>query len=199
MALDFPSNPTNGQTYNNYVWSSTDNVWRATNSAMTFPVQIANGGTGATTASAARTNLGLGKTVLQVVSASYSTAIANSTITYADTGLTATITPTSTTSKILVIVTQNGLHKTSGNGNNSIHLKLLRDTNDVQTFATSLGYDGVAVTRYLGGVATMYLDSPVTTSAVTYKTQFRNEVAAASVSVQYVSNTSTITLIEVAQ
>lgn len=29
MPLDFPSSPVNGQVYQNYVWSSTDGVWRA--------------------------------------------------------------------------------------------------------------------------------------------------------------------------
>lgn len=60
MALDFPASPTDGMVYQNYVWSSTDGVWRASNSAQTFPVQISNGGTGATTVDAAQDTLGIG-------------------------------------------------------------------------------------------------------------------------------------------
>ena len=41
-------------------------------------------------------------TVLQVVNATYATATTNSTTTYADSGLTASVTPKSTSSKILV-------------------------------------------------------------------------------------------------
>ena len=32
MALDFPSNPSDGQTYNNYIWSSSTGAWRSLNS-----------------------------------------------------------------------------------------------------------------------------------------------------------------------
>lgn len=32
MALDFPSNPSNGQTYNNYIWSASTGAWRSLNS-----------------------------------------------------------------------------------------------------------------------------------------------------------------------
>lgn len=147
---------------------------------------------------AASTSTQIGKRkVLQVVSATYSTAATNSTTTYSDTGLTATITPSSTTSKILVFVSQNGLHKTSGNSSNAISIILLRNGTTIQSFAKSLGYDGVAVSRYLGSASTMILDSPATTSAVTYKTQFSNEVNAASSSTQISGTTSAITLIEV--
>ena len=44
--------------------------------------------------------------ILQVVQATYGTNVINSTNVYADTGLTATITPQSSTSKILVVVHQ---------------------------------------------------------------------------------------------
>lgn len=135
--------------------------------------------------------------VLQVVSFSYATGATNSTTTYADTGLTATITPSSTTSKILVLVSQNGLYKTAGASTNGVHLRLLRGATEIQMFGYSIGYDGVAIARYLGGTSAMFLDSPATTSAVTYKTQLRNEANAASVSVQFGGAQSTITLIEV--
>jgi hypothetical protein len=56
--------------------------------------------------------------VLQVVNATYSTDTTNGTTTYADTGLTATITPTSATSKILVLVS--GMFwQTNGYGGNA--------------------------------------------------------------------------------
>ena len=66
MSLDFPSNPTPGQVYQNYVWSATDGVWRASNSAQTFPVQVSNGGTGAGTLAQAQDNLGVGLTNIPV-------------------------------------------------------------------------------------------------------------------------------------
>ena len=48
--------------------------------------------------------------VLQVVQATYSTNVTTGGTTFIDTGLTATITPTSSSNKILVIVCQNGLN-----------------------------------------------------------------------------------------
>jgi len=47
---------------------------------------------------------GGGGKVLQVVNATYATSTTNSTSTYADTGLSATITPSSASSKVLVLV-----------------------------------------------------------------------------------------------
>jgi hypothetical protein len=50
---------------------------------------------------------------------------------------------------------------------------------------------------WLATASTVYLDSPATTSATTYKTQFRNPDNAASISVQKAGTLSTITLMEV--
>jgi hypothetical protein len=140
---------------------------------------------------------GGGGKVLQVVQATNSTAAANSTTTYADTNLTASITPSAATSKVLVIVHQNGTTKSNGNVNNANYLKLLRGVTDLTTFGTSVGFTSTAIYNYVGSCSTAYLDSPNTTSATTYKTQFKNDVAAAAVGVQTGSATSTITLMEI--
>ena len=50
----------------------------------------------------------------------------------------------------------------------------------------------------IGSASTAYLDSPATTSAVTYKTQFWNRVNASAVQVQTNSIRSSIVLVEVA-
>jgi hypothetical protein len=138
-----------------------------------------------------------GGKVLQVVQATNSTAAANSTTTYADTNLTASITPSAATSKVLVIVHQNGTTKSNGNVNNANYLKLVRGVTDLTTFGASVGFTSTAIYNYVGSCSTAYLDSPNTTSATTYKTQFKNDVAAAAVGVQTGSATSTITLMEI--
>ena len=138
-----------------------------------------------------------GGKVLQVVQGSTATTVSNSTTTAADTGLTATITPTLNTSKVLVLVSQQGCYKSAAAGNNAISLKLLRGATSIQQIATNLFYN-TSVGEVSGSVSTAYLDSPATTSATTYKTQFYNYLAAASVSVQIQNvDVSTITLIEV--
>ena len=134
--------------------------------------------------------------ILQVVQGFTSTAASNSTTTYADTGLTATITPTSNTSKILVLVSQAGLSN-NGSAGSGITCNILRDGVEQQIFAYSVGYAGTAIiTRH--SASGLLLDSPATTSAVTYKTQFKTIIAASSVSVQVDSAvSSTIILMEV--
>ena len=138
-----------------------------------------------------------GGKVLQVVSSSYGVQVSNSTSTYADTGLTATITPSATSSKILVLVSQNGLFKSSNSSNNACNIKLFRGATQL-AFAYSTFLDQIAQTIFHPGISFNYLDSPNTTSATTYKTQFANDVNGASVRVQHSSqNDSQITLLEI--
>ena len=136
--------------------------------------------------------------VLQVVNATYSTETSNSTSTYADTGLSASITPTSSSSKILIIVNQQGCQKRLGSIDNGLTLRLMRNSSELSIFQLYGGYTGSNTYNYFSAIGGNYLDSPATTSLVTYKTQFKNEVNGASVTVQGVSSTSTITLLEIA-
>jgi hypothetical protein len=136
--------------------------------------------------------------VLQVVNATTGTAVSNSTSTYADSGLTATITPSSASSKVLVILQQNGLVKSAGNASNRVDLRLVRGATGLLTIGTYFLYNGTAVEIVGETAAVSYLDSPATTSATTYKTQFMNPVNVASVGVQaFGAHTSTITLLEI--
>ena len=136
--------------------------------------------------------------VLQVVSANYSTAATNSTTTYADTGLTATITPSSASSKILVLVSQAGVVKGSGNAASACDLILLRGATQITQFTYGAGFTNTTTTNFVGNSSCMFLDSPATTSATTYKTQFKNQVAAAQVIVQINSaSESNIVLLEI--
>ena len=137
-----------------------------------------------------------GGKVLQVVSATYSTAVSSSTSTYVDTGLTATITPTLSTSKILALVSHPYNSKGNENLNNGIGMRLMRGATNIQNLSTYLLYNGVAGYNN-GAISTAYLDSPATTSATTYKTQFCNTNNTASVTVQLDGMTSSIVLLEI--
>lgn len=136
--------------------------------------------------------------ILQVVNATYSTQVSSSSSTYADTNLTASITPSSTSSKILVLVTQSGVFRSTGNAINCVLLKLFRGSTELLKFGDSLGYTGTTIEQYPGSATVAYLDSPSTTSSVSYKTQFANALNASYVAVQMNSATSSITLVEVA-
>jgi hypothetical protein len=137
--------------------------------------------------------------VLQVVSATYSTQTSNSTSTPADTGLTASITPSSSTSKILIMVNQAGVEKNQNNADNAVDLFLQKNGSNLIKIGGYIGYTATAIRNLIGSASCAYLDSPATTSAITYKTQFYNSgVSSAAVLVQSQSAVSTITLMEIA-
>ena len=142
------------------------------------------------------TATGFGK-VGQIVQANTTTEVSNTTTSYADTGLTASITPTSTSSKILVTVHQNGARSQSDQNNNCIYLKLLRDSTDISQIFVYALYTGSGIDLYGASLSTSFLDSPSTTSATTYKTQFKNFVSGGHVRLQDTAAMSTITLLEI--
>jgi len=156
---------------------------------VTFPVTA--GSASATQASSGR--------VLQVVTATYSTQVSNTTNSMIDTGLTATITPSSTTSKILISVSQNGCSKPAFD--TSINLKLFRGSTEILLFGRFVSGNGGASQANITSVSASYLDSPTSTSALTYKTQFNNDTPAGTCYVQFGTTTfpaSTIMLMEIA-
>ena len=139
--------------------------------------------------------------VLQVVNATYGTETSNSTSTFADTGLTASITPTSATSKILIIFTQQGCAKYT-DAANAVRINLLRSSSIILNVNDLGAYTGTTDTNNIS-ISASYLDSPSTTSSTTYKTQFAARSAGNSVYVQQYGNNSgytrsTMTLMEIA-
>ena len=110
--------------------------------------------------------------VLQVVSATNSTQTSITGTTYTDTSLTASITPTSSSSKILVLVYQPYRFTDAAEGAGII---ILRNSTALTTALTDVNgpyqlYLEVAADFY-GIFSASYLDSPATTSSTVYKTQ----------------------------
>jgi hypothetical protein len=79
-------------------------------------------------------------------------------------GMTLNITPSATSSKILVMVC---LHGDGDGADRGYQLKIIRDTTDIFTDGSKKSVYGNQ--RIAGRNATMYLDSPNTTSQITYK------------------------------
>ena len=156
---------------------------------------LGSSGDTVTLTSGAKTS-GFGK-IGQVVQGTTTSEVSNTTTSYSDTGLTATITPTSTSSKILVTVHQNGARSQSDQNNNAIYLKLLRGSTDISQIYVYALYTGSGIDLYGASLSTTYLDSPSTTSATTYKTQFKNFVSGGHVRLQDTAAMSTITLMEI--
>jgi hypothetical protein len=138
--------------------------------------------------------------VIQVVQGTTTTDTTVSATTYTDTTLTASITPSSTSSKILVVVSQSTYASRSA-GSARIQFKLLRDSTSLQTFSyASSVVTGASSTEMGNIIALSYLDSPATTSSVTYKTQGRPSTTNNSEEARFQvsSSPSTITLMEIA-
>jgi hypothetical protein len=135
--------------------------------------------------------------ILQVVQGVTNTPVSSTTTTYVDSGLTATITPQSSSSKILVLVNQVGGDKNSANVNNAINLRLVRGATQIALIAHSAGYTGTLLNLRIAAMSTCYLDSPATTSATTYKAQFFSNSGVSGCSLQIGGDLSTMILMEV--
>jgi len=147
-----------------------------------------------------------GGKLLQVVSVSTATSTQLTTASYVDvTDLTATITPTSATSKIFVMVNMPvGMFRNAAQM--YVNAKLVRGSTDI--YRPGNAYSGFPSGIYgqsLAGVelnqpmSFMYMDSPATTSATTYKIQATMAYTANSATAYCGGGTagSTITLFEI--
>ena len=139
--------------------------------------------------------------VLQVVQTTYSTETGVSNTSYIDSGITASITPSSTSSKILVIVSISGRVYTQQNGDRAYFQNIVRGSTQVHQNALLLqsgtGANGYA-TYPIKDMT--YLDSPSTTSSTTYKVQFavNNTANDTAMRINEQNGVSTITLMEIA-
>jgi len=135
--------------------------------------------------------------ILQVVEGSTATQVSINTTSLTDTGLTATITPTSITSKILVLVVQAGTVRYNGSTQQGMNINLYRDATKIADTLRYGGYTSTDTYMFFGTSPAMILDSPATVSAVTYKTQFYGNDTTTLIC-QYSSTRSSIVLMEVA-
>lgn len=193
-------------------------------STLSTPLAVDSGGTGATDAATARTNIGalgatsaatllnmstarvLGRTtagtgaveeltvgdglslsggilkgasgsIAQTVYASTSTQVQIATTTYTFTGLSATITPKSTASRILITVSQVYYFGAQPSAYMSLYLNLQRNSSNLnaQKYEFSeTGSSGTNQNLFQSGVAAFsWIDSPASTSALTYRTMAR--------------------------
>jgi len=144
-----------------------------------------------------------GGKVLQVVQATTTTRVNIASTTFTDSTLTATITPSSATSKILVLTSQQA-YSFSATSDTAVRIRLLRGStviwgNSATGATLALYVQSAGQTEFGTYMCINYLDSPATTSAITYKTQGRAETAASSgeLSFHKFTNDNTITLMEI--
>ena len=137
---------------------------------------------------------GGGGKVLQVVQSIYSTQVTSTSTTLATTGLSASITPSATSSKVLVLVTQ-GFYYTSGSNSLGCKLSLYRGGSSISVIGTRLANG--APGGYNDTWAFNYLDSPSSTSSLTYETYFGIFQTTGTVVAQGDTTYSSITLLEI--
>ncbi len=122
-----------------------------------------------------------GGKVLQVVQGTTTTSKSITSSTFTDTNLTASITPTLNTSKILVLLTQQFVSTHGSSSEAFSGYQLVRDSTAIQNWAPS-GYESMGIRASNAAtvyaqlrmvISASYLDSPATTSSTTYKTQAR--------------------------
>jgi hypothetical protein len=133
--------------------------------------------------------------VVQVVQGQTSTQASTSSTSYTDTGLSASITPTSSSNKVLVVVTHNDNRVPSTTP--AIGVQLLRDSTEIQEVCKYHGFNAGGNAHLT--ISATKLDSPSTTSAVTYKTRFKRTQGSDTVYMQVDNTPATITLMEIAQ
>jgi len=122
-----------------------------------------------------------GKILKVEQSSAFSTTASSSSSTFADTGLTASFTPSAAGSSILIIIYHGQGQKDASD--TQIEVKLLRGTTDVGNTWDGLNNNGSV--RDTNNPVFFVLDTPTYTvgDSVTYKTQFRNRDATGSVTV----------------
>ena len=152
------------------------------------------GSTQLASSSVTRAKIGYAGAVLQVVNATYSTETTTTSSTFVDVGLSASITPTASTSKILVMLSSNGLSNNAGN--TGLSIQVLRGASVI--FTTDIGAAYQTADNDSAGSSGNYLDSPATTSSTTYKVQFKRYTGAGTSKINHYGTTSFLTLLEIA-
>ena len=146
-----------------------------------------------TAASRIKTYVGDTGKVLQVVTATDVTERSTTSTSFSDiTGLSVAITPSATSSKVLVMCTTTGY---SGNTVAKSEYTLLRGSTNLSStdvIARIFGANDIQ-----SSITMIVLDSPSTTSATTYKAQFRRSGGSGTAIAQQNNTLGTITVMEI--
>jgi len=136
--------------------------------------------------------------ILQVVTSTYSTEESTTSTSFVDTSLTATITPSSATSKVLVLTSFVARSQTTGayEARRTLHA-ISRGGTDIINQHTTGYYDqqGTTTRENYSNAALIVLDSPATTSATTYTLQ--HAITGTATCYTFNNRLGTMTLMEV--
>ena len=134
--------------------------------------------------------------VLQVVSTIRATEIATSSQSYVTTNCTASITPSASSSKVLVMITGSGREDAAGN---TAKYTIFRDSTALGS-NTANGFSEQSSDADLikAPYSMIFLDSPSSTSAVAYTLFMKNQNGSGSCKACHNNTNTTVTLMEIA-
>ena len=144
---------------------------------------------------------GTGGKILQITQGTQSTQMSTTLQTYQDTNLSASITPSASNSKILVLISAPTAVSRASNAA-QFSVRLVRDSTPIwetgQTYTFGVYASGATTTSLRWVFSLMHLDSPGTTSSTTYKTQLVTYNSSTTAYSQYSNSPSYMYLVEVA-
>jgi hypothetical protein len=125
--------------------------------------------------------------------------------TFVNTGLSATITPTSASNKILMFVNQNGVRKSAGStADFLLRFDMYRGTTYVGSFGGSTTFTETTTVGAGGDAGATFIDTPATTSPLTYSVKAGRGIGDSNgvnqsgfVIFQWINGESTLVLMEV--
>jgi len=133
-----------------------------------------------------------GGKVLQVVGATFATLTTTTSTSYVTTGLTATITPSLASSKVLILTSQ----AVDGNATDESCFTIFRGTVAGTNLGAANGMGGIFPSTFQTN-SLIFLDSPSTSSAQAYTVGMKNLSGAGTTRAQSSNRTATITLLEI--
>ena len=136
---------------------------------------------------------------IQIVTGSTTTAVENTTTSFADTGLSGSITMTDASNKVLVIISQVYRMANATGGQNGGSFRIYRNTTNLDSVPEYLYYHAGSgpTTKYDYGIHSRHILDTPGTGTHTYKTQTAAYGSGSTVYSQYGSGTSRITLVEI--
>jgi len=145
--------------------------------------------------SAAKLASGVGGKVLQIVQGTHATQVTTTSSSYVTTNLTASITPSSATSKILVQMTFLG-DTGPGSGDHGGDFTIFRNSTDLLTRGGDTYYNNNGLNIGMS-VSMNYLDSPNTTSSTSYTAYMKARDSGTTMKSCHNNSTGTVVLMEI--
>jgi hypothetical protein len=171
--------------------NSTSTTYCDLTANVTGTMPAGNGGTGATTYTPGK--------VLQVIQGQKDGNITTTSTSYVTTGLTADITPSSSSNKVLVLVNNTACHQAASNKNG--YFTVYRDTTNIAPGGSGLyeQLSGVYIDTSASTISCpiSMLDSPSSTSSLTYTVYFATD-SSGTQGININGTSSVIQLLEVA-